>query len=154
MSQKQQLPRSTVSPSDVLRKYNVIAVVGASKNPEKDAHTVPQYMKEHGYKLVPVNPTTDKILDEKSYPSLAEIPADLAKRIEIVDVFRRSEELPEVARQVVEMKKRYGRPNVFWAQLGLENDDAKKILSDAGVPYVMDACVRQVHQTQLANTSR
>lgn len=154
MSQKQQLPGSTVSPSDVLRKYKVIAVVGASKNPEKEAHTVPQYMKEHGYKIIPVNPTADKILDEKSYPSLAEIPADIAKRIEIVDVFRRSEELPEVARQVVEMKKRYDKPKVFWAQLGLENDEAKKILSDAGVPYVMDACVRQVHQAQLANTSR
>ncbi len=154
MSQKQQLPSSTVSPSDVLRKYKVIAVVGASKNPEKDAHTVPQYLKEHGYTIIPVNPTTDKILDEKSYPSLAEIPPDTAKRVEIVDVFRRSEELPEVARQVVEMKKRYGKPNVFWAQLGLENDEAKKILSDGGVPYIMDACVRQVHQAQLANASR
>jgi predicted CoA-binding protein len=152
MSQKK-LPSSTTSPSDVLKKYKTIAVVGASKNPEKEAHTVPLYMKEHGYRIIPVNPTTDQVLGEKSFSSLSEIPPEIAKQVEIVDVFRRSEELPEVARQVVEMKKRYGKPNVFWAQLDLENDEAKKILSDNGIPYVMNACVRMIHENQLAKVS-
>ena len=131
-----------------MKKYKLIAVVGASKNPEKDAYTVPEYMKQHGYKIIPVNPTVDKILDEKSYPSLAEIPPELAKQVEIVDVFRPSDQLSDVARQVVEMKKKYGKPDVFWAQLGLQNDEAKKILSDNQIKYVMNACLRQIHQTQ------
>lgn len=152
MSQKK-LPSSTTSPHEVLKKYKTLAVVGASKNPEKEAHTVPLYMKEHGYRIIPVNPTTDQVLGEKSFASLGEIPPEIAKQVEIVDVFRRSEELPEVARQVVEMKKRYGKPEVFWAQLGLENDEAKKILSENGIAYVMNACVRAVHQTQLPKIS-
>lgn len=142
------LSSASVSPRDVLKKYKLIAVVGASKNPEKDAYTVPEYMKQHGYGIIPVNPTVDKILDEKSYPSLADIPPEIAKQVEIVDVFRPSEQLPDVARQVVEMKKKYGKPDVFWAQLGLENNEARKILSDNKIQYVMNACLRQVHQTQ------
>ena len=144
----QKLSNATVSPRDVLRKYKIIAVVGASKNPEKDSHTVPQYMKSHGYTIIPINPTTDRILDEKSYPNIPELPGEIAKTVEVVNVFRPSEQLPEVARQVVEMKNRYGKPNVFWAQLGLENEEAKKILSDAKIDYVMNNCLRRAHQTQ------
>ena len=136
----------TVAPDAVLRKYRVIAVVGASKNPEKEAHTVPAYMKEHGYQIIPVNPTADQILGERVYPSLLDLPAELAGKMEVVDVFRPSEELPEIARQASEMKKRYGRPFVFWAQLGLENEEAKKILAESSVDYVMDKCLRVVHQ--------
>ncbi len=145
MSQTQ-IPSTTISPREVLKKYKVIAVVGASKNPEKEAYTVPQYMKEHGYKIIPVNPTADQILGEKAYPSLLDLPAEVAKQVELVDVFRPSEELPQVAQQVIDIRKKYGRPFVFWAQLGLENAEAKRILSKNGVPYVMNACMRVVHR--------
>ncbi len=141
-----QIPSTTVSPREVLKKYNVIAVVGISKNPEKDAYTVPEYMKEHGYKIIPVNPTADQILGEKAYKSLMDLPPDLAKQVELVDVFRPSEELPQVAQQVIEMRKKYGRPFAFWAQLGLENEEAKKMLSKNKIPYVMNACLRVVHK--------
>src|SRR5215831_9781609 len=96
--------------------------------------------------IIPVNPTADQILGEKAYPSLADIPPDVARSIEVVDVFRPNEELPQVAKQVVEMKQKYGRPVIFWGQLGLENEEAKQILSKNGVPYVMNACMRVVHQ--------
>ncbi len=145
MSQTQ-IPSTTISPREVLKKYKVIAVVGASKNPEKEAFTVLQYMKEHGYRIIPVNPTADQILREKAYPALSDMPPDLAKQVEIVDVFRPSEELPTVAQQVVEMRKMYGRPFVFWAQLGLENEEAKRMLSKSGISYVMNACLRTVHR--------
>ncbi len=135
----------TIAPDEVLRKYHVIAVVGASKNPEKDANTVPAFMKEKGYTIIPVNPTADQILGEKAYPTLLDLPAGVANRIDVVDVFRPSEELPEVARQVIEMKKRYGRPFIFWAQLGLESEEAKQALSGAGIPYVMNSCMRVVY---------
>ena len=139
-------PSATVSPREMLRKYRVIAVVGASKNPEKDAFSVPQYMKEHGYRIIPVNPTADQIVGEKAYPSLSDIPTDLANQVEIVDVFRPSEELPKVAQHTIDMKNRYGRPFVFWAQLGLENDEAKLMLSENGIQYVMNDCVRAAHR--------
>src|SRR5215472_12967475 len=116
-------PSATISAREILKKYKVIAVVGASKNPEKDAYTVPEYMKAHGYKIIPVNPTADQIFGEKVYKSLADLPPDLAKQVELVDVFRPSEELPQVAEQVIEMHKKYGRPLAFWGQLGLENED-------------------------------
>src|SRR5689334_4760173 len=140
-------PSATISPHEILRKYKTIAVVGASKNPSKDANTVPQFMKEHGYKIIPVNPTADEIVGEKSYPSLMDLPSDLASRVEIVDVFRPSEELPQVAQQVVDFFKKTGRPVVFWAQLGLENEEAKQILAKNKIPYVMNACLRIVQRT-------
>ncbi len=140
------MPKFTVQPAEVMRRYKIIAVVGASKNPEKEAFTVPAYLQRHGYTIVPVNPTTDTVNGLKAYPSLAEIPPDLAKEVEVVDVFRPSEELPQVARQVAEMKKRTGRPFVFWGQLGLENEEAKRILGEAKVEYVMDRCMRVEHQ--------
>jgi uncharacterized protein len=141
---------SDVSPIDVMKRYRVIAVVGASKNPEKDAFTVPAYLKEHGYVIVPINPTADLILGEKAYPSLGDLPPSVASSIEVVDVFRPSEELPKVALESVEMKKKSGRPFVFWAQLGLENEDAKRILEENGISYVMNACTRVVHLSYVA----
>ena len=140
------MPKFTLSPTEVMRRYKVIAVVGASKNPEKEAFTVPAYLREHGYTIIPVNPTTDKVNGLKSYPSLADIPAGVAEEVDVVEVFRPSEEFPEVARQVATMKRKTGRPFVFWGQLGLENDEAKKILTDSRVDYVMDKCMRVEHQ--------
>lgn len=137
---------SSVPPKDVVNKYKFIAVVGASKSPEKEAFTVPQYLQRHGFKILPVNPTADNIHGEKAFPSLGSIPDEIARKIEVVEVFRPSEELPQVAEQVAEMKKKVGRPFVFWAQQGIENEEAKKVLDRAGVAYVMDACMRTVHQ--------
>jgi len=140
------MPSSTIPPADVLRRFRVIAVVGASKNPGKDAFTVPLYLKQHGYTVIPVNPTTESIHGERAYASLAAIPEELAKRIDIVEVFRPSEELADVAAQVADMKKKAGRPLVFWAQLGLESETAKSILQAAGIDYVMDSCMMVEHQ--------
>jgi predicted CoA-binding protein len=107
---------------------------------------VPEYLQKHGFKVIPVNPTAEGIHGEKAYPNLAALPADIAGKVEVVEVFRPSEELPQVAAQVVEMKKKVGRPFLFWAQQGIENEEAKRILSEAKVDYVMDACMRTIHQ--------
>ncbi len=136
----------TVQPADVIKKYRVIAVVGASKNPEKEAFTVPLYLKDHGYTIIPVNPTADAIHGLKTYGTLQDIPEEVARTVDVVEVFRPSEELPAVAAQVVEMKKQTGRPFVFWAQLGLENEEAKRTLQAGGVEYVMNVCMRTQHQ--------
>lgn len=136
----------TASPAEVLRRCKMIAAVGASKDPKKEAHTVPRYLKDQGYRIIPVNLTATEIFGEKAYPSLKELPPEVGKTVEVVEVFRPSEELANVALQVAEMKERYGRPLVFWAQQGLESDEAKRILEKNGVPYVMDACMRTLHQ--------
>lgn len=133
------------SPIEVLRRYRTIAVVGASRNPEKEAHTVPRYLKENGYTIVPVNPTAERILGERVYPTLLHIPDEVAREVEVVEVFRPSEELARVARQVIEMRMRCGRPFVFWAQEGLESEEAKEVLESNDVQYVMNSCMRTVH---------
>lgn len=143
---------STASPTEVMRTIKVIAVVGASKNPEKEAHKVPLYLKEKGYRIIPINPTADQVFGEKCYPSLASLPEDLAKEVEAVEVFRPSEELPEVAKQVVELSTRSGRRYIFWSQTGLENDEAKEILAAGEIPYVMNACMRVVHTIAAGGT--
>jgi uncharacterized protein len=140
------MPAYTIEPTEAVRKHKVIAVVGASKNPEKDAYLIPAYLRGKGYTVIPVNPTTDSIDGVKTYASLADIPEDLAKNVEVVDVFRPAEEFPKIAQQVVQMKKRTGKTLVFWGQLGLENEEAKKILSDAGIDYVMNRCMKIEHQ--------
>jgi predicted CoA-binding protein len=103
-------------------------------------------MKQHHYRVIPINPAADVVFGEKAYPTLLNVPEELAKQIEVVNVFRPSEELAQVASQVVKLKQLYGRPLVFWAQLGLENEDAKRILSENDIPYVMNACMRTLHQ--------
>ncbi len=143
----------TASPVEVLKRSKTIAVVGASKNPEKEAYTVPQYLKEHGYRIVPVNPTTTEIMGERAYPSLLDLPEEVGRTVDVVEVFRPSDELPKVALQAVELKRRYGHPFVFWAQQGLENEDAKRILQSNGIQYVMDACMRAVHQIHVKGTA-
>jgi predicted CoA-binding protein len=136
-----------------LKKSKTIAVVGASKNPEKEAYAVPLYLKEQGYRIVPVNPTATEILGEKAYPSLRELPEEVGRMVDVVEVFRPSDELPEVALQAVDMKRRLGRPLIFWAQEGLESEEAKRILESNGIPYVMDACMRTVHQVHIRKTA-
>jgi uncharacterized protein len=142
----------TVSPVEVLVKYRTIAVVGASKSPEKEAYSVPRYLKDHGYRIIPVNPTATEIMGERAYPSLLEVPDEVGRAVDVVEVFRPSEELPQVALQAAEMKRRYGRPFVFWAQQGLESEEAKRILERNGIRYVMDACMRTVHQINVRGT--
>jgi predicted CoA-binding protein len=142
----------TASPVDVLEKYRTIAVVGASKNPEKEAYSVPRYLKDHGYRIIPVNPTATEVLGETAYHSLLEMPEEVGRTVDVVEVFRPSDELPQVALQAAEMKRRYGRPFVFWAQLGLESEEAKGILERNGIQYVVDACMRAVHQSHFKRT--
>jgi len=135
----------TISPEEVMRTRKVVAVVGASKNPDKEANAVPRYLKEHGYRVIPINPTAETIVGEAAYPSLESLPDGVAGEVEVVDVFRPSEELAVVARDVVRLSKRVGRPCVFWAQLGLRSDEAARVLDEGGLPYVMDACMKIVH---------
>ena len=126
-----------------MEKSKGIAVVGASKNPEKDAHSVPKYLKE---RLPSGTSQPDRDRDFGEGPSLTCSPCRPKSQARLmwsrysvrVKSFLR-------CRQVVELSKRQGKRFVFWSQLGLENDDARKILEEAGIPYVMNACMRVVY---------
>ncbi|MDE1763927.1 MAG: CoA-binding protein [Thaumarchaeota archaeon] len=118
-------------------KLKTVAVVGMSKNPEKAAHYVPKYLAEKGYNVIPVNPTADEILGKKCYPSLADIPV----KIDIVDVFRPSDQVQQVIEDAIKIK-----PRVVWLQEGIHNPEAESLAKKAGIDVVFNRCMLAEHQ--------
>lgn len=131
---------------EILTKYKTIAVVGLSKEPEKDSHRVSAYMKQHGYRIIPINPFTDEVLGEKSYKSLLDIPAQIQKTIEIVDVFRPANDVPPIVDQAIQLKASYGKPFVVWLQIGIVNEQAAEAARKAGLIVIMDKCIMVEHE--------
>ncbi len=118
---------------DILQQFKTIAVVGLDSDPSRPSHWVSRYMQEQGYRIIPVNPNETEVLGEKAYPSLADVPDD----VELVDVFRRPEHTPEVARQAVEIGAK-----ALWLQQGIVNDEARRIAEEGGLKVVMGICIR------------
>ncbi len=114
-----------------------VAVVGMSKNQGKAAHYVPKYLSEKGYNIMPVNPTTDQILDKKSYHSLDEIDQD----IDIVDVFRPSDQVLPFVQEAIKKK-----PKVIWLQEGIHNSEAEELARKEGIKVVFNRCMLAEHQ--------
>ena len=131
---------------EILEKYRVIAVVGLSKEPGKDSHRVAAYLKRHGYSIIPVNPFADEVLGEKSYPSLLDIPSEVQKTIEIVDIFRPAKDVPPIMEQAIKLKEKNGKPFVVWMQLGIVNEQAAEAGRRAGLIVVMDKCLMVEHR--------
>ncbi len=121
---------------EILGKYRTVAVVGISRDPTKDAHTVPRYLQQQGYRIVPVNPFADEILGEKAYKSLRDIPFD----IDIVDIFRPSDQVGPVVDEALQTNAK-----VIWMQLGIEDEEAAAKAKRAGKEVVMDRCLRVEH---------
>jgi len=122
---------------DILKNNKTIAVIGMSKNPEKDANSIPAYLIKMGYNVIPVNPTADEILGRKSYKKLSDIPG----KVDIVDVFRPSEDIPNYVDEVIAKK-----PKVFWLQLGIRNDAASRKVAEKGIVTIQDRCIMQEHK--------
>ncbi len=114
-----------------------VAVIGMSKNPEKAAHYVPKYLASNGYNIMPVNPTTSKILEKKCYSSINEID----ESIDIVDVFRPSEQVLPVVKEAIEMK-----PKVIWLQEGIHNEEAEELARKQGIKVIFNRCMLAEHQ--------
>lgn len=114
-----------------------IAVVGMSKNPEKDAHQIPKYLMNSGYNVIPVNPTADEILGKKCYKNLREIPGS----VDIVDVFRPSEDVPPIVRDAIAKGVK-----VIWMQLGISNKEATKEALEKGIKVVYNRCMMEEHR--------
>ncbi|MDO8634081.1 MAG: CoA-binding protein [archaeon] len=114
-----------------------IAVVGLSRDPEKDSHSVAKYLQEKGYKIIPVNPSGGELLGEKVYTSLSEITVP----VDIVDVFRPFEECEKIAEQAIKLLQK-----MVWLQLGLTSQKARQICEKVGIAFVENRCIRTEHR--------
>jgi predicted CoA-binding protein len=136
---------------EILTRYKTVAVVGLSRDPSKDSYQVAEYLKRHGFHIVPINPFADEVLGEKSYKSLLDMPAEIQKTLEIVDIFRSSAEVLPIVEQVIQLKKLFGVSYVVWMQLGIINDQAAETAKNAGLTVVMDKCMMQQHRRLFAS---
>jgi predicted CoA-binding protein len=133
-----------VAPEDrelraLLGDARTIAVVGLSSKVDRPSYGVAAYLQEHGYRIVPVNPGETEVLGERSYASLPDVPPDPV--IDVVDVFRRPEDTPAIARDAVAIGAK-----VLWLQEGISNDEAYRIAADAGLTVIMGVCIRLTKQ--------
>ena len=126
---------------EIFKSVKTIAVLGLSPNPEKDSHHVAQYLKENGFKIVPVYPKEDTILGEKVYRSLEDIPFD----VDMVNIFRKADALDAIADATI----RKGNVKVFWAQKGIVNNNAAQKAEDAGMKVVQNMCSMVEHRELL-----
>ena len=120
----------------VLHTAKTIAIVGLSNNPLRASYFVGYYLKRHGYHVIPVNPRETEILGETSYPSLRDVP----EHVDIVNVFRAPDALPEIAREAVAIGA-----DALWCQFGVINDEGAQIAEDGGVTVIMDRCLKVEH---------
>src|SRR5271166_5295811 len=122
---------------DLLRFTKTIAVVGLSSNPSRPSHEVSSYLQSVGYRIIPINPNESEVLGQKSYPRLEDVPDP----IDIVDVFRRSEDVPPIADSAIAINAK-----ALWLQLGITNSSAAEKARAAGLLVVEDACLLIEHK--------
>lgn len=122
---------------DILLSTKTIASVGLSSNPGKESYGIVQYLKSQGYRVIPVNPTAEEILGEKSYPDLESVP----EKIDVVQVFRRPGDVPPIVESAIKVGAK-----TVWMQEGIVNEEAAQTAREAGLQVVMDACMRVTHR--------
>ncbi|NJC97052.1 MAG: CoA-binding protein [Anaerolineales bacterium] len=122
---------------EILLTARTVASVGLSSNPDKPSYGVVSYLKQQGYRIIPVNPTAAEIMGEKAYPSLSDIP----EKVDVVQVFRKSEDVPPVVEEAIKIGAK-----VVWMQEGIVNEEAAQKAEEAGLQVVMDACMRAAHR--------
>ena len=120
----------------ILKENSTIAVVGLSKNWYRPSFFASKYLKDHGYRIIPVNPASTEILGEKCYPSVADIP----EPVDVVDCFRKPEDILPIAEEAIAIGAK-----VLWMQLGIVNEEAAKLAQQAGLEVVMNHCMKIEH---------
>ena len=121
----------------ILQTARTVACVGVSSNEEKPSYFIFQYLKEHGYQMIPVNPTATEILGQKVYADLASIPA----KVDVVQVFRKPEDVQPVVEAAIQIGAK-----VVWMQEGIVNEQAAQMAEAAGLKVVMNRCMMKTHQ--------
>jgi predicted CoA-binding protein len=125
------MPRMA-TPKDILEYAETIAVVGASRDPMKPGGSIPPVLQRYGFRVIPVNPTIDRLFGEKCYKSLEDVP----DHIDVVQVFRPSADAPAIARQAVAVGA-----TAVWLQSGIISPEARQIAEDGGLDYIEDHCM-------------
>ena len=123
--------------ADVLKNYRKVAIIGVSANVEKASNIVGKYLIQHGFDIFPVNPGESEILGQKAYPNLAAIP----DRVEIVDIFRKSEDVGPIIDEAIRIGAK-----VVWMQEGVKNEEAATKARHAGLLVIMDKCMKKTHE--------
>lgn len=123
---------------DLFNHVKTIAVVGLSDNPDRPSYEIAAYLQSQGFKIIPVNPNATEILGERCYPDLRSI----ATKVELVNVFRRAQDCPSIAKEAVHLK-----PLCLWLQSGIVSPESEKIARAAHVPFIMDRCIKVVHRS-------
>lgn len=123
--------------AEVLREYRTVAVVGVSLGEDRPSYRVARYLKEHGYRIIPVNPRETEVLGEKCYPDLCSLP----EPVDVVDVFRRPRQVPRVVAEAL-----YNGAKVVWMQEGIVHEAAARRAREAGLEVVMDRCMMVEHR--------
>jgi len=121
----------------ILRERRTVAVVGISADEEKASYRVARYLKEHGYRIIPINPREKEVLGERCYPDLCSVP----EQIEVVDVFRRPRFVPRIVAEAM-----YAGAKVVWMQEGIVHEAAARRAREAGMEVVMDRCMMKEHK--------
>ncbi len=122
---------------EILNSSRVVAVVGLSPKPDRPSYRVASYLKEQGYKIIPVNPKAERILGEVCYPDLSSIP----ESVDVVDIFRRSEEVADIVEEAIKIGAK-----AVWMQEGVINEEAAALAKEAGLLVVMNRCMFKEHQ--------
>lgn len=133
------MEKDSLSDEEIKEIYSLknVAVIGLSKNQEKAAHFVPKYLAENGYNIIPINPSTNEILNKKCYPSIN----DVDESIDIVDVFRPSDQVLPFVKDAIKKK-----PKVIWLQEGIHNTEAEELARKEGITVVFNRCMLAEHQ--------
>jgi len=119
---------------EILKSSRVVAIVGLSSKPDRPSYRVGNYLKEKGFKIIPVNPAETEVVGETSYPDLRSIP----ERVDVVDIFRRSEDVPPIVEDAIKIGAK-----AVWMQEGVVNEGAAARAKEAGLKVVMDHCMRK-----------
>jgi len=122
--------------AEILRRSRTIAVVGISHKEDRDSNKVARYLKEHGYRVIPVNPKYKEVMGEPCYPNLEAVP----EHIDVVDIFRNVDAIPRIVDEAIEVKA-----DCVWMQLGLAHDEAAEKARKAGLNVIMNKCMKIEH---------
>jgi uncharacterized protein len=125
---------------EILEQSKIVAMVGLSPDREKPSNVVADYLMAHGFRVIPVNPGYNEILGQKSYKSLSDVP----DKIDVVDIFMRTEKVLPIVEEAIKLK-----PRAIWLQLGIINEEAKKLAEDEGIAFFMNVCMKQEHEKLL-----
>ena len=123
--------------AEILNRCHTVAIVGASRDPERPSNIVARYLSEHGYNIIPVNPEAETVLGKTSYPDLISVP----EKIEVANIFRDPEEVKPIVLEAINIGV-----EVVWMQEGVINEEAAAMARDAGLLVVMNKCIRREHQ--------